>query len=132
MEGLTFGCVDGSSPYCNASTLQGFPGSPWNRFVCGVDRSASNYGATPLGRTGALSVKNLIGIRDSRIRGKYSRDTSGTRQVHEPVHPDGERLPASAGRQGIQAALPSRPEGGESDARVFILGPAAFHRLSTR
>ena len=124
-EGLTFGCVDGSSSECNASTLNDASGKPTASGLC-VDRAASNYGDSPLGRIVAVSVKNLIGMRDLEDPRKYSRDHEWytAKFMNASIRTVSAFEPPPAGKVHKPDYRPAQKGGGQ--ARVFIWGRPHF------
>jgi hypothetical protein len=124
-EGLTFGCVDGSSPQCHASTLSDASGKPTESGLC-VDRSASNYSGTPMGRIGAVSVKNLIGMRDRADPRRYSRDHEWytSKFMNPSIRTVSVFEPPQAGKPFKPDYRPAQVAGGQ--ARVFIWGRPHF------
>jgi hypothetical protein len=124
-EGLTFGCVDGSSPACNASTLADASARPVESGLC-VDRSASNYSDTPMGRIVAISVKNLIGMRDRGDPRKYSRDHEWftSKFMNASIRTVSAFEPPQAGKSFVPDYRPAEKAGGQ--ARVFIWGRPHF------
>jgi hypothetical protein len=124
-EQLTFPCVDGSSSACNASTLADAAGKPVESGLC-VDRSASNYGDTPMGRIVAVSVKNLIGMRDLANPKKYSRDHEWytSKFMNPSFRTVSAFVPPRAGQPYAPDFRPAQKAGGE--ARVFIWGRPHF------
>jgi hypothetical protein len=65
-QGLTLGCVEGSSPACIAQTMDGEQASG----LC-ADRTSTIWADTGIGRVGAVAVKIRIGLRDAGDPRKY-------------------------------------------------------------
>ena len=124
--GLTFGCADGSSPYCNASTMNDASGKPVEASGLCVDRSSSVYSDTPTGRVNALSVKMLIGTRDPAMPKKYSTDHTwySSKFMNPSVRTVREFDPPQAGRTFKPDYRSAREPGAR--ARVFIWGRPHF------
>src|SRR5262249_22769367 len=124
-ESLTFPCVDGSSSACNANTLADASGMPTESGLC-VDRSASNYIDTPMGRIVTVSVKNLIGMRDLENPKKYSRDHEWytSKFMNPSIRTVSAFEPPQAGKPYAPDYLPAQKAGGQ--ARVFIWGRPHF------
>ena len=124
-EGLTFGCADGSSPYCTASTMSD-PGRAIEASGLCVDQSSSVYSNSPTGRVNALSVKMLIGTRDLATPKKYSSDHTwySSKFMNPSVRTVRDFDPPQAGKTFAPDYRSAREPGAK--ARVFIWGRPHF------
>jgi hypothetical protein len=74
-EGVTFACVDGSSPACVPETIPAAgPEDAHDGSGFCIDRTSSVWAATDIGRTSAVSVKLLVGTRDPDDPARYGPD----------------------------------------------------------
>jgi hypothetical protein len=69
--GITWACVDGKSPGCNAATMIDASGEPIESSGFCNDRTSTIWADTPMGRISSLNVKLLIGKRDRQTPKKY-------------------------------------------------------------
>ncbi|MGK2927579.1 MAG: hypothetical protein ACSLE2_18350 [Lysobacterales bacterium] len=125
-EGLTLACADGSSPACTASTLTDASGEPVADSGFCNDPSTTVYADTPVGRTAAVAVKQLIGTRDREVPKKYA--TNHVWHTSKFMNPAVRTVASFAPpRPGEGHAPDYRPAQGPADgARVFIWGRPHF------
>ncbi len=120
-EGLTFSCVDGSSPACVAATLKGVEISG----LCS-DRTSSVWSDKPFGRTGAVTVTQLIATRNESTPKLYHTDH--TWQTSKFMNPSVRTVrnfsPPASGRDFQPDYRPATAAA--SGARLFIWGRPHF------
>jgi len=125
-EGVTFGCVDSSSPLCKTETLVAAAESEMASSGFCVDRGSSVWADSPIGRTSAMGVKLLVGTRSAEnpkiyttdhewITSRFMNIAARTVRNFEP----GKR-PGSA----TQNYLPA--DGSGAHPRVFLWGRPGF------
>jgi len=125
--GLTWACVDGSSPLCQSATMQDPEGQPIEASgFCSVPDSTV-WADTPVGRVAALSVELLIGRRDRQTRKVWHPEfTWHTNKFMNPAFRTVQAFePPAAAPQGF------RPDFGpamqpSSQSRVFVWGRPHF------
>jgi Cys-rich repeat protein len=125
-EGVTFACVDGSSPACNASTTTDAAGNPVAESGFCNDPTSTIYAATPVGRTNSVTIKQLIGTRDTSVPKLYSIDHvwQTNKFMNPAVRTVTSFTPPAAGRAFAPDYRPAAEPG--TGARVFVWGRPHF------
>lgn len=125
--GVTFACVDGSNPLCNAATEVDDDGKPVTPSGFCNDRSSTIWADTAMGRISSLSVKLLIGKRDRVTQKKYHiGHTWHTNKFMNPSFRTVQSyVPASAAMDSYTPDF-SSAKANANHAKVFIWGRPHF------
>ena len=125
-DGLTFACIDGSSPACQAATRKDAAGKDIAASGLCSDRSSSVWSEKPFGRLSAVSVKQLIATRDLATPKRYHTDHSW--QTSKFMNPSLRTVRNfSPPQQGKPFEPDYRPAVAVAQsARVFIFGRPHF------
>jgi len=129
-EGVTFGCVDGSTEACIADTMA----DPSGAAVAGsgfcVDRGSSIWADSAIGRTNAMSVKLLVGTRSLENPKIYTPDHEWrtNRFLNVALRTVNNFDPAAATDEANAAARPDYgpADGSGKNPRVFLWGRPGF------
>jgi hypothetical protein len=125
--GVTFACVDGSSPFCTAATKVDVSGKPVTPSGFCNDRSSTIWADTAMGRISSVSVKQLIGKRDPVTPRKYH--TGHIWQTNKFMNPSFRTVqsyePPSTATPGYKADF-SPAKANAKHAKVFVWGRPHF------
>jgi hypothetical protein len=125
--GLTWGCAEGTSPFCIADTMRDEAGQPVpDSGLCNVPESTI-WADSPVGRVASVSVELLIGRRDRETPKRYR--TEHVWQTNKFMNPAFRTVqafepPATAPAGFRNDFTPVRTPGPHS--RVFIWGRPHF------
>ncbi|HWM27072.1 MAG TPA: hypothetical protein VNQ14_01340, partial [Woeseiaceae bacterium] len=125
--GITWSCIEGSLPQCNASTMSDTDGKPIEPSGFCNDRSSTIWADTPMGRISSVSVKLLIGKRDVATPKKYH--TGAVWQTSKFMNPSFRTVQAyePPGKSPGSFVPDFRPAtGGSATAKVFVWGRPQF------
>lgn len=125
--GITWACLDGSSPQCNAATMIDIGGKPVEPSGFCSDRTSTIRADTPMGRISSVSVKLLIGKRDREVPKRYH--TGAIWQTSKFMNPSFRTVRAyePPGKAPRGFAADFRPAAGRSaHAKVFVWGRPHF------
>jgi hypothetical protein len=122
-EGITWGCVEGTSELCIAATMTGEKGAPIEASGFCTDRTSTIWANTPMGRVGALSLKMLIGKRDRDTPKKYH--TVHVWHSNKFMNPTFRTVNAYDPEQSAAADF-APAKAGAKQARVFVWGRPHF------
>jgi hypothetical protein len=129
-EGITFGCIDGSSQACIAETMTDDGGAPSGGTGFCVDRSSTVWADTAIGRTSSIGVKLLIGTRSASDPSVYSTDHVWltNKFLNVAIRTVGDFVPASGEMQARQDFRPAVGPGHNkgTQPRVFLWGRPGF------
>lgn len=124
--GVTFACIDGTSPACIADTMNDPAGKPIADSGFCNDPTSTIFADTAMGRIGAASTKLLIGTRDREVAKIYRTDHIWhTNKFMNPAFRTVQAFVPPT--EGSDATADYRPAQGASTlARVFAWGRPHF------
>lgn len=131
-KGLTFGCVEGSSPACTANTMVDASGAPVDGSGFCIDETSTVWADTGTGRVGAMGVKIRIGIRDTSEPRRYSpkQDWLTNKFLNIAVRTVDDFAPDSGPGRANQDYRTATEAG--RNQRIFLWGRPAFIGVNAR
>ena len=124
--GVTFGCVDGSSEACVADTMADASGAAVAGSGFCLDRGSSVWADSAIGRTNAMGVKLLVGLRSLDNPKMYAtvHEWKTNRFLNVALRTVNDFDPATAADGSHQDYHPA--DGHGKSPRVFLWGRPGF------